>query len=89
MVVNERGRLTIPRPTAVIVTSDDIVVHRVGVSTQVASYEVPRLVSGEAEENVQSISTTGVQADGVTSLCSRIAILQEVMWAFVEDRPFR
>ena len=59
IVVNERGRLTIPRPTALIVASDDIVVHRVGVTTQVASDEVPRLVSGEAEENVQSISIMG------------------------------
>ena len=41
--------------------------------------EVPRLISGEAEENVQAINITGIQADGVTSLCSRIAILQEVI----------
>jgi hypothetical protein len=50
-----------------------------GVSAQVALDEVPRLISGEAEENVQAINITGVQADGVTSLCSRIAILQEVI----------
>ena len=41
--------------------------------------ETPRLISGEAEENVQAINITGVQADGVTSLCSRITILQEVI----------
>jgi hypothetical protein len=70
MVVSERGRLTISRPTALIVVSDDIVVRRVGVSTQVALDEVPRLISREAEENVQAINITGVQADGVTSLCS-------------------
>ena len=50
-----------------------------GVSAQVALDEAPRLISGEAEDNVQAINITGVQADGVTSLCSRIAILQEVI----------
>ena len=78
----DKTHATIPRPTALIVVSDDTVVHLVGVSAQVALDEAPCLISREVEENVQAINITGVQADGATSLCSRIAILQEVVGDF-------
>ena len=78
-IVLDETHATIPRLTALIVVSDDIVVRQVGVSTQVALVEVPCLISGEVEENVQAINITGAQAYGVTGLCSRIARLQEVI----------
>jgi len=70
-IVLDETHATIPRPTALIVVSDDIAIHLVGVSAQVALDEVPCLISREAEENVQAINITGVQAEGIMRSFSR------------------
>ena len=77
---------TISRPAALVVVPDNVVVGRVRVGAQITLNEVSCLI-GEAEEYEQMINVTGVQVDGVTNLCRRVMLLQEVvghLWRFCQ-----
>lgn len=54
-VVLDEPHAAVLRPAALVIISDDVVVSRVGVRTQVPLYQVAGLVGGEAEEDVKPV----------------------------------
>ena len=75
----DKSHAAILRPATLVVVSNNVVVGRIGVCTQVSLNKVVHFICGETEENMEPVNITRVQTDGVASLCSRITILQKLL----------
>jgi hypothetical protein len=67
-VVLDESHPAVARPAPLVVVPDDVVVRWVGVGAEVPLDQVSRLLRTEAEEDVELVDVTRVQADRVAGL---------------------
>lgn len=78
-IMLDESHAAIPRPAALIVVANDIVISRIGIGREVALDEVTGFISTEPKQDVESVDIARVETDGMTCFSSRIAILKEVI----------
>ena len=71
----DESHAAIPRPAALVIVANDVVISRIRIGGEVALDEVTSFISTEPEQDVESVNVTRVETNGMTCLGSRIAIL--------------
>ena len=69
----------IPWPAVHDVGTEDIVVGRIWIGTEILLDEISGLVHRKMEQNVQSFDITGIQINRMVRLHGRITVLWEVI----------
>jgi hypothetical protein len=78
-VVLDQPHTTIAWPATLVVVANDVVVRRVGICAEVTLDKVSSFLSSEAEENMNAIDVSRVQANGMASLGRNVSVLEEVV----------
>lgn len=78
-IMLDESHAAIPRPAALIVVANDVVISRIRIGGEIALDEITGFISTEPKQDVESVNVTRVETDGMTCFSSRITILKEVI----------
>ena len=79
-VMLDQSHTAVSGPAPLIVISNNVVIGGIRVCRQIPLDEIARLVGSESEKNLEAINISRIQPDRMASFCSRIPVLQKVVW---------